>query len=128
MRGGGCIVTSKEGDETMANPQRARPLTFAVFQAILLTPLGLLAGILYSFGGFGIDTLVSLGWIETMETPGLSSGTLLAFLALIAMPAITAVVGFAVGLVEALLYNLFGRWIGDLDTGFEKADGLAAGK
>ena len=32
--------------------------------------LGLLAGIIYSFGGAIIDILVSAGWVTSDETPG----------------------------------------------------------
>ncbi len=48
-------------------------------QAILIALLGLLAGILYAFGGFIIDAQVSLGWISSGETSGLGIGTILAF-------------------------------------------------
>jgi len=85
------------------------------FQDILFTLMGLLAGIIYSFGGLLIDILVSLDWITTDDTPGLSFGTILAFGALIGMPLIGAVIGFIVGFFEALLYNLFAKLIG----GFE---------
>ncbi|MDH3323685.1 MAG: DUF3566 domain-containing protein [Flavobacteriaceae bacterium] len=80
--------------------------------------VGLLAGIIYAFGGLIIDFMVSLRWISTMETPGLSYGTLLAFGALIGMPAIFAITGFLVGIVEAMLYNLFARWFGGLKIDF----------
>jgi hypothetical protein len=83
--------------------------SFAKFQAILFALLGLVAGIIYSIGGFFIDVFVSLGWLSaiTFETPGLSYGTLLAMGALIGMPVIFAAFGFIAGIIEALLYNLF---------------------
>jgi hypothetical protein len=86
-------------------------LSFAKFQAVLGALIGLLAGILYSFGGLVIDILVSLGWITSTETPGLSYGTVLAFGALIWMPAIFTAIGFFLGIIEAILYNLFAKWI-----------------
>ncbi|MFQ5677381.1 MAG: hypothetical protein ACE5G1_15945, partial [bacterium] len=76
--------------------------------------IGLILGILYSFGGLIIDALVSMGWITSAETPGLSFGTVLAFGALIGMPIIFATFGFIVGLIEAFLYNLFARWFGGI--------------
>ena len=78
-------------------------LSFGKFQALLFTLLGLLAGILYAFGGFAIDALVSAGWVssEIAQTPGISYGTLLAFGALIGMPVIFAACGFVAGIVEA---------------------------
>ncbi len=81
--------------------------------------LGLAAGILYSFGGLIIDTLVSLEWITSSETPGLSYGTVLAFGALIGMPIIFAVFGFAAGLVVAILFNLIAKWFGGINVDFE---------
>lgn len=99
----------------MARSKKIKVLSFAIFQGFLGTLLGLIAGICYSFGGLIIDVLVSMGWVTTSETPGLSYGTLLAFGALIGMPIIFAIGGFILGIVEALLYNLVGRWIGGLD-------------
>jgi hypothetical protein len=88
--------------------------SLAKFQAILMALIGLLLGVLYSFGGLIIDTLVSLGWISSSETPGLSYGTLLALGALIGMPVIGCVIGFVLGLIEAILYNLYAGWFGGI--------------
>lgn len=99
----------------MARSKKIKVLSFAIFQGFLGTLLGLIAGIIYSFGGLIIDVLVSMGWITSSETPGLSYGTLLAFGALIAMPIIFAIGGFILGIVEAFRYNLVGGWIGGLD-------------
>jgi hypothetical protein len=99
----------------MARSKKIKVLSFAIFQGFLGTLLGLIAGIIYSFGGLIIDVLVSIGWVTCSETPGLSYGTLLAFGALIGMPIIFAIGGFILGIVEAFLYNLVGRWIGGLD-------------
>lgn len=54
--------------------------------------LGLVCGIAYSFGGLIVDLL----------TIGLNGGTALAFLALVAMPAMFAIVGLASGCVLGL--------------------------
>jgi len=93
---------------------------FAVFQAVLIALIGMLCGILYSFGGFFIDLFVSLGLLssERMFTPGLSFGTILAFGALIGMPIIFAIVGFLLGILEAILYNVFTRLFGSLNIDF----------
>ena len=94
--------------------------SFAKFQAILFAIGGLIAGILYSFGGLIIDAMVSIGWITSQETPGLSYGTILAFGALVGMPLIFATFGFIFGVAEAILFNLFARWLGKISINFEK--------
>jgi len=92
-------------------------LSFAKLQTVILALLGLLAGILYSFGGLFIDTLVTLDLLspEKMSTPGLSYGTVLAFGALLGMPAIFAVIGFVSGLIEAVVFNMFSGKFGGLE-------------
>ena len=92
----------------------------AKLQTVVFGLLGLLAGILYSFGGLLIDTLVTIGWITSSETPGLSYGTILAFGALLGMPIIFAVVGFVVGIIGAILYNIFAKWFGGIDTNLKQ--------
>ena len=47
-----------------------------------------------------------------------NGGTALAFMALIGMPATFAGFGFVVGLIEALLYNLFARWSGGMEIDY----------
>ncbi len=79
---------------------------YAKQQAIIFGLIGLLAGIIYSVGGFFIDLFVSLGWLTSQETPGLSYGTILAFGALIGMPIIFAVLGFIVGIIGAKFFKL----------------------
>jgi hypothetical protein len=106
----------------MAKFNTIRVFSFAKFQAILMTLVGLLCGILYSFGGLLIDLLVSIDLLssKTMSTPGLSYGTVLAFGALIGMPIIFAIIGFLTGVLEALLYNLFVKWFGGVKIDFEQ--------
>lgn len=97
----------------MKEYRKLNVFALAKFQAVLLFLIGLLCGILYSFGGLLIDIFVSLDLLSSveMETPGLSYGTFLAFGALIGMPIIFAIIGFLLGMLEALLYNLFSKWI-----------------
>jgi hypothetical protein len=99
--------------------KKLNPLSFAKFQALLGALLGLVAGVIYSFGGLVIDTLVTLGWIATTETPGLSYGTVLAFGALIGMPIIGLIAGLVVGFISAILYNLYAKWFGGTDLDVE---------
>ena len=81
---------------------------FSSFAGYIGFLIGILLGALYSFGGLIIDGLVSLKLVSAVDlgTPGLSYGTLWAFGALIGMPMIFAVVGFIVGSVGAVLFNL----------------------
>ena len=81
--------------------------------------LGLVAGVLYAFGGLAIDILVSINWLSPAlaETPGLSYGTLLAFGALIGMPAIFALFGCLAGVIEAILYNVLANRLGKIELG-----------
>ncbi|MCA0153324.1 hypothetical protein [Winogradskyella vincentii] len=88
--------------------------SFAKFQAFMGLFIGFVFGILYSFGGLIIDILVSLEWITSTETPGLSYGTILAFGALIGMPIIGAVLGFIFGIIQAILFNFTSNWFGGI--------------
>lgn len=106
--------------ENQGRNKKMRVLSFAKFQGIIGALVGLIAGILYSFGGAIIDVLVSTKVISSNQTPGLSYGTALAFLALIGMPIIFATFGFVLGLVEAILYNLLSRWFGGIEIDFEQ--------
>ena len=72
------------------DPPKLKAFPFAKLLAALFGLLGLLAGILYSVGGLIYD-LVTTG--------SLNPGTALAFLALIGMALLFALVGLAAGLV-----------------------------
>jgi hypothetical protein len=104
----------------MAKLKKIKILSLAQFQAVIFGLLGLLAGILYAFGGLIIDALVTMGWIITSETPGLSYGTVLAFGALIGMPLIGFLAGLVLGLISAVLYNLYAKWFGGIELDFEE--------
>ena len=71
--------------------------------------MGLILGVLYSFGGALIDVLVTIGWITSSETPGLSYGTALAFWAIIVMPLLLAIFGFMAGSISACPLKLVTR-------------------
>ena len=89
--------------------KKIKILETAKLNGILGGLAGLVAGILYSFGGLVIDALVTLQVITTQETPGLSYGTVLAFGALIGMPLIFAFCGFVFTIVGAYFYNLIAK-------------------
>lgn len=91
---------------------RKKPLLlfiWANFGGFIGLIIGLLCGILYSFGGLLIDVGVSLGWLsaQAMETPGLSIGTLYAFGALIGMPVLFALSGWLAAGIAGGLFTLF---------------------
>jgi hypothetical protein len=92
-----------------AKLKNIKVLSLAKFQAALFALIGFCAGIIYSIGGLIYD----------LVTIGLSYGTALAFLALIGMPLLSAVIGFILGLVEAFLYNIFAGWFGGIQLDFE---------
>ena len=78
--------------------------------AIYGAGVGLIAGILYSFGGF----------IYEAFTDTLNSGTALAFLALLGMPIISAFFGCIGGAIGAILYNLTSKWFGGIEMDMEQ--------
>jgi len=82
----------------MSRGTKLKPLKMAQFQAFLFSLLGLIAGIIYSIGGVIVDLFtIGLNWGEV---------------ALVGMPVSFAAIGFILGLVEAVLYNLFAKWFG----------------
>jgi hypothetical protein len=104
----------------MKNQRKISVIVLAKFQSALGALIGLLCGILYGVGGLIIDTLVSLGWVSSQATPGLSYGTLLALGAVVGMPVIFAAVGFLIGISGGILFNLFSKWTNGLEIDFEK--------
>ena len=104
----------------MKEPRRIAFPAFVKFQTIMGSIFGLIMGIIYAFGGFLIDTFVSLNWLNHPETTGLSYGTILAFGALIGMPIIFAGIGFLIGIFEVMLFNLLSKRLDWLDLNFEQ--------
>jgi hypothetical protein len=98
-------------------------LKYAKFQGIICSIIGLLFGVIYSFGGLIVDSLVTLGMTDPIiwdNTPGLSYGTFLAFLSLIAMPLYFGGIGFIFGLVGAFLFNKLKHLFKNIDLNFEQ--------
>jgi hypothetical protein len=95
----------------MAKLKRLGILFFAKLQALVFAAFGLLAGLVYAFGGLAIDISENV----------VGTGTALAFMAIAGMPALFGAVGFVVGALGAVAYNLLaGRFGGiglDLVTG-----------
>ena len=90
----------------MTKARKFGALSFAKLQAVMMAIVGLIAGMLYSFGGAIYDVLT---------TGSVNLGTALAFLALIGMPVIFAASGFVLGLIQAPLYNLFATRFGGIE-------------
>ena len=95
----------------MAKLKRLGVFFSAKLQAIQMASVGLIAGILYAFGGFFYE----------LFTGTLNSGTALAFGALLGMPATFAAFGFVAGAIGALLYNLVAGWFGGIEMEFEQS-------
>jgi len=99
----------KQNERIMAKLKKIKVLSLAIFQGVLFGHLGLVAGVLYSFGGAIYDIFT---------TGSVNFGTALAFLALIAMPILFAVFGFILGIIEAVLYNFLATWHSGIETDF----------
>ena len=95
----------------MARLKKIRVLSLAKLQGVLLAYVGLVCGILYSFGGFIYDVVT---------TGSVNLGTALAFFAIIGMPIIFSTFGFITGFILAFLYNFFSRWFGGLEIDLEQ--------
>jgi len=94
----------------MARLHKIGVLFLAKLQAVIMACVGLIAGILYSFGGAIFDVLT---------TGSANLGTALAFLALIGMPVVFAIFGFLAGAVAAPMYNLIAGRFGGLEMDLE---------
>ncbi len=103
--------------EMMKTITKIHPLSLIKFHAILFGAVGLVCGILYSFGGLLVDTLVSIGLLdgEYFGTPGLSYGTVLAFGALFGMPLIGVAAGAALGIVESIVFMIYTKFFGGIN-------------
>ncbi len=101
----------------MAKLKKLGVLFSAKLQAIEMAVVGLIAGILYSFGGA----------IYELVTGTLNSGTALAFVALLGMPAVFATFGFVAGAIGAVLYNFVAKRVGTLEIDLEQGGGNDAG-
>lgn len=94
----------------MKKDTRLSLIALTKLHVIVFTFVGLLAGILYSFGGLVYDAAMgSLGY-----------GTVLAFGALIGMPMIGAIVGIVARIVEWLLFRIASGLLGGIEINFKE--------
>ena len=98
------FATLLEEPENSYMKDRKQVVQFVLFQTLTVGSIGVVLGIVYSFGGALLDGVTS----------GLNEGTLLAFGALIGMPLLFAVAGFLLG---AFQFAFFGKWLSKM---FEK--------
>ncbi len=82
-------------------------IRLARLQALLMSMVGLVCGLLYAFGGAVYDLVSTGSW---------NAGTALAFLALLGMPLAFAVVGGILGFVQAMLFNLIAPRFGGVEV------------
>jgi hypothetical protein len=90
----------------MVKLKKINVLALAKFQAIILAPVGMITGIIYSFGGTIYDLI---------QTGSVNFGTALAYVALVVQPIMFAIAGFALGIIEALLFNLIAKIFGGIN-------------
>ncbi len=93
----------------MAKLKRIGIFFLAKLQAMAMAILGLLAGILYSIGGF---------FYELSNDPP-NTDSAFAFLAPVGMLLIFSVVGIVAGAIEWILYKLFARFYGGIELDIE---------
>ena len=94
----------------MAKINKIDIFLYAKLQGIVVGLIGLVCGVLYA----------TIGTIIDMSTIGLNAGTALAYLAIIGMPLVFVSFGFASGLLGALLFNCFSKWLGFVKLNLEK--------
>ena len=81
-------------------------LFVARVQAYLLGLIGLVLVLIYAIGGLIYDSFVTLDWISSSSSSGLSLGTLFAFGAIVGMPIAFAFMGYVMGIVEAACHKI----------------------
>lgn len=93
----------------MTKLRKISVLDLAKLHAATIGCVGLVTGMLYSFGGAIYDVVT---------TGSVNLGTALAFLALIGMPIIFAICGFIAGAIAAPLYNFIADRFGGVEIHF----------
>jgi hypothetical protein len=98
----------------MVRLKKVDVLSCAKMSAVSGGVIGLVLGVLYSFGGA----------VYELFTDSLNLGTALAFGALVGMPAILAALGFLKGALLAALYNYTTKWVDGLALDLEEIDAV----
>lgn len=104
-------ISSAEIDSRTIVARKIGVFSLAKLQAVIMAFAGLIAGIIYPFGGAIYDLLT---------TGSVNSGTAIAFLGLIGMPILFAAFGFIVGAIEAFIHNLVAGWFGGIEMDFKQ--------
>lgn len=94
----------------MAELKKIGILSSAKMQGMIFAVLGLIAGFIYAM-------ILSIMLFAT-GSPGL--GIFFGFLALIGIPIVYGISGFAGGAIMAFLYNMVAGWTGGLELDFKE--------
>ena len=94
----------------MAKLKRVGVLSLAKFYTILMGIIGFIFGIFYA-------VIIAMGVPDMYSgDPFLSMG----YLIILVLPIFYAIIGFIVGAISALLYNLVAKLVGGIDIEFER--------
>jgi len=93
----------------MARLKYIAPPAAATHIGAAMAVIGLVAGAIYSFGGFFSD----------MATTGFNAGTALAFGALIGMPVLAGIAGAIWGWIGARVYNTVAARLGGMEMDWD---------
>ena len=96
--------------------KRIAPLSMAKIMGIMYAALGLLAGIFISM--LSLAGVFASSMLE--DGPGSLVGMFIGVGAIIFLPILYGILGFIMGAVAALLYNLFARIVGGVEFEFEE--------
>lgn len=88
-------------------------LSLAKLMTALMTLIGLIMAIIYSFGGAIYDLTY---------TGAVNLGTALAFFALIGMPLCFGLCGFIIGITSAYAYNLAAKRLGGIELYLKESE------
>ena len=88
--------------------KRIKVLSLGKVYTVLMAIIGLFTGIYYAV--LGISFGVRQGF----------SGAWLALFNIIITPVYFAIIGFVIGVICALLYNIVAKWVGGIKLEFEK--------
>lgn len=93
-------------------------LSFAIFEGIFSAIIGLIMGLLSMVMFSAINTIMPLN--AALEDGSVIAAPSLGILGIIKLIIVWGVMGFILGAVFALIYNLIAKWTGGIDLEFHK--------